>query len=152
MKNDQAIKNQFSAALKMLKAAVEVCPDEHWKRLWYKVFHTLFFTDYYLSQNPKEFIPPDPFTESEFEDKLPERIYTKPELLLYLDYCKRKLEQLISDQTTDKWNQEWQNQSKTMTYSRLEITLYNIRHLQHHVGQLNHILKEKTGKSPDWIF
>lgn len=32
-----------------------------------------------------------------------------------------------------------------------ELLLYNMRHVQHHTGQLNLILRQKTGSAPRWV-
>jgi uncharacterized damage-inducible protein DinB len=41
--------------------------------------------------------------------------------------------------------------SSTLNYSVLEILLYNLKHVQHHVGQLNLLLREETGQAADWV-
>jgi hypothetical protein len=89
---------QFGAALDMLENAIRACSPELWNegsRFWYLSFHTIYWTDYYLSdQTPEEsdFTPPAPFTKSDFEyDAMPERVYDKEELLVYLAYARQKL-------------------------------------------------------------
>ncbi|MBP6569035.1 MAG: hypothetical protein KA270_17810, partial [Saprospiraceae bacterium] len=34
----------------------------------------------------------------------------------------------------------------------LEILLYNMRHVQHHTGQLNLLLRQNVHQSPKWVF
>ena len=58
---------------------------------WYNTFYCLFFLDYYLTMNTETFAPPAPFTISEFEDRMPERVYSKDELLAYLQFCRKKM-------------------------------------------------------------
>jgi uncharacterized damage-inducible protein DinB len=36
-------------------------------------------------------------------------------------------------------------------YSVLEILLYNMRHVQHHVAQLNLLLRQGTADVPNWV-
>jgi hypothetical protein len=36
-------------------------------------------------------------------------------------------------------------------YTVLEILFYNFRHVQHHVAQLNQLLRAETGSAADWI-
>ncbi len=79
---------QFGATIDMLENALVACPNELWNtesKFWYR-YHTLFYLDYYLSDTPERFLPPPPFTLSEFDPDgvLPDRIYDKAELLTYL--------------------------------------------------------------------
>ena len=38
-----------------------------------------------------------------------------------------------------------------MNYSVLEILLYNMRHVQHHVAQLNLLLRQDINDAPTWV-
>ena len=91
--------SQYGAAIDMLENAIRACPDELWSNpskppqwisrdvpgFWYVAYHTLFFLDYDFSGPEKEFAPPAPFTLAELDPAglLPERAYTKDELLAY---------------------------------------------------------------------
>jgi hypothetical protein len=144
---------QFGAAIDMLENALLACPDKLWdsnSAFWYRAYHTLFYLDYYLSQEPDKFLPPSPFTLSEFEISGPPlRVYTKMELLDYLNHCRQKCHDLIADLTEEKAEQRWVNQYRN--YSMLEILLYNMRHVQHHTAQLNLLLREKVNDAPAWV-
>ncbi len=76
---------------------------------------------------PEKFSPPAPFTFSEFTDELPERVYTREELLNYLHVNREKCRLLIAGLTEGALNGRWINISGTMNYSVLEILLYNIK-------------------------
>lgn len=98
---------QFGAAIDMLENALTACPNELWNtasKFWYIGFHTLFFLDYYLSDTQKEsdYLPPAPFTKSEFEDVLPERVYDKAELLTYLRLSRQKCHDLLAGSTAEE--------------------------------------------------
>ena len=150
----ESIWRQFGASIDMLEEAIILCPMDVWNiesKFWYNAFHCLFFLDYYLTKDPISFCPPAPFTESEFEDKMPGKIYTKQELLNYLRFNRDKCRILISGLTEDGLQDRWINASGTMNYSMLEILLYNMRHVQHHVAQLNLILRQTINESPKWI-
>ncbi len=152
---NQSLWNQFGASIDMLKNAILACPDEHWNtdlKFWYNAFHCLFFLDYYLCMQPASFKPRAPFTESEFEDRLPERIYTKQELLDYLQASRDKCKELIMNLNPEKMEARWINSSGSMDYSVFEILLYNLRHVQHHAAQLNLILRQATSDAPEWVF
>lgn len=60
----------FGASLDMLENTINMCSNKHWDTVlgfWYLSFHCIFWTDYYLSTEPKKFTPPKPFTLSEFD-------------------------------------------------------------------------------------
>jgi len=163
--------NQFGAALDMFENAVEKCPSELWTYnyssgkeaadekniddirgcFWYIAYHTLFFTDYYLDMNPENFKMPEPFTrkESDFDEVMPPKIYTKEELLFYINYCREKLRNLLIDLDETKAAHRWINPWKD--YSMLEITMYNMRHVMHHTGQLNMMLGKIDHSLPVWV-
>ncbi|HLG94423.1 MAG TPA: DinB family protein [candidate division Zixibacteria bacterium] len=163
--------NQFGAAIDMMENAIRACPDEvwgdfskkpEWKKkdvvgFWYLVYHTLFFLDYYLSDSATEvvteegFAPPALFTLSEFDSEgaLPERVYTKEELLSYLDHCRKKFRRLMTGLTEEGAHRPSGIPRRDMTVA--ELLLYNMRHVQHHTAQLNLILRQKTDSAPDWV-
>ncbi len=151
----EGIWNQFGASIDMLENAINSCPVEHWAsetKFWYHAFHCLFYLDYYLTMEPKAFSPPKPFTLSEFtEGEMPERVYSKDELLVYLQFCREKCQNLISGLTEDAFNARWINHSGTKEYSVLEILLYNMRHVQHHAAQLNLLLRQAIDDAPVWV-
>jgi hypothetical protein len=152
-----SIWQQFGASIDMLENAILVCPDVIWgdrsqrPEFWYVVFHTLFFLDLYLSDSDAGFSPPAPFTLDEMDERgiLPERVYSKEELQIYLTHCREKCRTTIAAMTEEIANKRcgfnW------LDISVAEVFLYNIRHVQHHVGQLNLILKQKVDSAPRWI-
>lgn len=147
-----SIWSQFGASLDMLENAIQMCSNGLWDteiKFWYNSYHCLFWTDYYLTLKPKKFNPPAPFTFSEFEQTMPERVYTKTELLNYLQYCRQKAQILITELKDEKLATRWINDFKN--FSLLEILLYNIRHIQHHSAQLNLHLRQQINNAPNWV-
>ena len=160
--------NQFGAALDMLENAIKDCPVSVWGNLdekprrqarnvvgfWYLAFHTVFFADYYLSDDvPTEFdyIPPEPFTLSEFEDgELPSRVWTKDEVLSYLARCRSKLDRLVTHWTGKEVDRTCGIEFRE-DLSHAELLLYNMRHVQHHAAQLNLLLRLAVDSAPDWV-
>ena len=156
---------QFGAAIDMLENAIRACPDALWsdpsKRpewasnnvvgFWYVTYHTLFFLDFYLSSSPEGFAPPSPFTLEELDPAglLPERPYTKDKLQTYLEHCREKCRGAIGGLTEQRARErcpfEW------LDLSVAELLLYNMRHVQHHAGQLNLILRQATASAPKWV-
>lgn len=145
---------QFGAAIDMLENAIKACPIELWNtpsQFWYTAYHTMFYLDYYLTVEPEKFLPPPPFTLSEFDPAgiMPDRVYNKEELLEYLSFCRRKCRELIAGLTDDRARKRWVNEYKD--YSILELLLYNMRHVQHHAAQLNLLLRQGINNAPTWV-
>jgi DinB superfamily len=148
---------QFGASIDMLENAMLACSDELWSNgskefdFWYLAYHTLFYLDYYLSDDPSTFHPPKPFTLSEFDPSglLPERVYSKTELLTYLEFGREKCRVLIEGLTDEKAKERFINEYRN--YSLLEILLYNMRHVQHHAAQLNQLLRKHQNSAPKWV-
>ena len=151
--------HQFGAAVDMLENAMLECSEAVWSNgsgahdFWYLAYHTLFFLDYDLSDTPLEtdFQPPEPFTKSEFDPEgvLPERIYSKPELLEYLQFAREKCRTLIRDLTSEKAQARFISEYRN--FSRLELLLYSMRHVQHHAAQLNLLLRQGQDSAPRWV-
>lgn len=151
---NDAIWSQFGASLDMLENAITMCPEEHWDttlNFWYTSYHCIFWTDYYLTTEPSKFVPPKPFTFSEFDPtgKNPDQTYNKREILDYLKHCRKKANQLITGLTAEKLNERWVNDYKN--FSLLEILIYNLRHIQHHSAQLNLLLRQTMNNAPAWV-
>ncbi len=145
---------QLGASIDMLENAIAACPDELWNtesKFWYNAYHTLFFLDYYLSEAPESFSPPEPFTLSELDPAgaMPERTYSKEELLNYLNFCRQKCHDFIAGLTTESTEKRFLNEHKN--YSIPEILTYNMRHVQHHAAQLNLLLRQGINDSPKWV-
>lgn len=145
---------QFGATIDMLENALLTCTDELWdtdSKFWYTAYHTLFYLDYYLTEEPENYMPPPPFTLSEIDPSgiMPDRVYSKNELLIYLKFCREKCHSLIEALTDQRASKRWINEFKN--YSVLEILLYSMRHTQHHVGQLNLLLRQGINDAPRWV-
>jgi len=148
---------QFGASIDMLENAMRACPEAAWgdrsqrPEFWYVAFHTLFYLDCYLSESEAGFSPPAPFTLDELDERglLPDRVYTKEELQKYLEHGRAKCRATIAAVTEEQANRRcgfsW------LELSVAELLLYNMRHVQHHTGQLNLILRQKTDSAPRWV-
>jgi len=162
----------FGASIDMLKNAILLWPEEIWhtqKKFFYNAYHCLVFLDYYLTIPPKQFSSMLPFTlkepqdipEDAIDDVVPDKIYSKEELLTYLQSNRKKCHDVIAGLTEEKLKQKWIDESQTMDlalcsynamkYSVLEILFYNMRHVQHHAAQLNMLLRQTINKAPDYV-
>jgi hypothetical protein len=153
-----ALWRQLGGAIDMLENAVAACPDGLWggrqrsPQFWHLVYHTLFFLDLYLSGTLEGFAPPPPFglTELDPAGVLPDRVYTREEMLRYLRHCRDKCRRAVEGMTAE-------DVARTHTFPWLEIgggelMLTNLRHVQHHTAQLNLLLRQETDSAPRWVF
>jgi hypothetical protein len=156
------VTRQYEAALSMLKACVDKCPDAVWDsrganyRFCQLVFHTLIFTDLYLGPDVESFRR-QPFhlrnegffgDYEEFEDRAPVRLYDKASILAYLEHCRSKVSEVMQGETADTLSAR---AGTRRSLSRAELHIYNIRHIQHHAGQLSLRLRLDTGEGIDWV-
>lgn len=157
-----ALWGQFGAAIEMLENALLACPDDllldrsRRPEIWYLVYHTLFFIDYYLDPSPADFQPApfDSFGLAELlpegEAPPPERAYTKAELHGYLEHCRNKCRNRIDALTDEEAGRpcavEWLRE-----LSVGEAHLYTLRHVQHHAAQVNLLLRQTTDSAPGWV-
>ena len=80
---------------------------------------------------------------------MPERVYTKEELLDYLSHCRAKCRATVGALTD-----EVARERRTFEWVELnaaELILYNLRHVQHHAGQLHLLLRQTTDDAPRWV-
>jgi len=148
---------QFGAAIDMLENAIQACPEALWRdrsrepEFWYLAFHTLFWSDLYLSKSAEGFAPPAPFTLSELDPAglLPERVYSKVELQSYLEHCRKKCRERIESLKEEGAKKRFKIGRVDLAVS--ELLLYNMRHVQHHAAQLNLLLRQATGSAPRYI-
>ena len=164
----EIIWKQFGASIDMLKNALTLCPEELFnsnKKFFYISYHTLLFLDYYLTIPPTGFSSPLPYTHQEpgevpedaVDDMVPARFYSKLELLAYLASTRKKCQALTTGLTEKKLLEPWMLAPdqiagrSTMNFSILEILFYGLRHVQHHVGQLNLLLRQQLNTAPGWV-
>ncbi len=158
---------QFEAALCMMNDCITKCPPEHWDSpigkypFWQVAYHTLCFLDLYLSPDEKTYQLRNgsdggpilhPAGWSEFNDEYPSRRFEHKEIIEYLNICRRKMVDTFAAETRESL--EGGSGQSRLPFSRGELHLYNMRHLQHHTGQLSAFLRrinadEATG--PKWV-
>lgn len=158
--------NQYEAALSMLDACIEESPESVWSGVvgvhGYSqvVFHTLYFTDLYLGRDDEVsfrrqsfhrqlaplFVDLPERTEP-FEVPAP-RTYDRSLLRAYLEFCRRKVGEVMAGETEESLRAP---ESFRGEFPRAELHVYNIRHINHHVGQLSLSLSLARGKGVDWV-
>lgn len=160
MDTTSAFVSQYTASLKMLEQAIIKADDKIWvdekykNPFWHVAYHALFCADLYLSENQDKYKRWEKFREglsrlgeqSSAQDNQIAHPYTKDELIEYLHKIlgslKDKLEQTDFDAPSGF---HW------LPFNKFELQIYNIRHLQHHSGQLIERIRERLGVGVDWV-
>ncbi len=158
---------QFRATIEMFAETLRDCPETLWRQslwadqpgqwgaagfsaFWYLGYHTLFWLDLYLSGSEEGFAPPAPFdlVEMEANETLP-RVYTKEELLDYLDTLLSKCQEKITSLTDEQERRICRFPWGELSYAELQ--LYSLRHVQEHGAQLRMFLGQQAGKAARWV-
>jgi hypothetical protein len=150
--------SQYRAALEMLEDVIHKCPDDLWDKrnyesaYWRIVYHILFYTALYL--DPKNHVPykdhkPNYNRLGTVNDKgqpvIIGKVYSKEEMLWYTDSIYHNCEDAIMQTEIEEDSSiEW------LSMSNGEMHLYNIRHIQHHIGQLTERLHQNGIRSIRW--
>ena len=116
----QSMASNFEEALRLMEAALsdvpqalwetDLWPDEaptgptphgglHGSAPWFLAYHALFCLDYDLAGEFEPWEPPQPFVENTYAS--PNRVFTKAELLGYVDYCRRRARRTLGSLTED---------------------------------------------------
>ena len=156
----QAVKSQYGAALAMLEHATNHCPASMWddptdqNRFWRVAYHVLFYTDLYLQPREEDFSPWDKHREGLYslsrpsgEDGGPElEPYSREEILEYLAFCRGEVEAEV-----DALDLAAESGFHWLPFDKLELQFYNIRHIQHHTGELYDRLGSVGKIKVDWV-
>ncbi len=158
-----ALIGQYHVSLKMLREAIEQCPDGLWAggdyeiAFWRVAYHALFFADLYLQKDEKSFRPWEHHREEyQFLGKLPwpphrepkiGEPYTKEEVLTYWEMVHGMVEARVKEMDLEAaecgfW---WYKLGK------LEHQINNIRHIQHHAALLSGRLRKEAGIDFAWV-
>lgn len=161
----RAIASQYGAALQMLENAIENCPAELWTQktgkspFWHVAYHVIFCTDMYLSPSSAKFKPRSFHKKNynfltrlpwpPFKEVVADEPYEKVVLIKYIEFCRQKVVKVISKETekslAGKSGFDW------LSFPRLQLHFYNIRHVQHHTGAMNAFLWRNGGEGSQWV-
>lgn len=160
------IGRQFTAAIQMLRSAIEACPSDLWddrtdgSPFWHLAYHVLFFTDLYLSDDEKTFQARDyhegkyHFLPGDYQEyagivTTPANALTREQLLDYAGHCLEKCEETFGKLTNERALERcgfWWYELNVG-----EFLLNNLRHVQHHTGQLILLLRRRADVGIDWL-
>ncbi len=160
------INRQFAAAIQMIRSAIEACPDHLWddradgSPFWHLAYHALFYIDFYLSDHEKTYqamdfheenahLLPGDYGEYAGIVTTPKKAFHKDQLLDYADHCLRKCgetcEKLTDERALERCGFWWYKLNVG------EFLLNNLRHAQHHAGQLTLLLRRRAAIGIDWL-
>lgn len=132
MNTKSILQSQYLSALAMLKQAIVKCPPEVWddpkdkNKFWFVAYHTLRYAHQYLKANDKGY--------ARWEQRLysnPGKPFTKDEILEKLALVEQDVVEQISIMNLDEKTGATGNLA-----NKLELQIYNIRHIQQHTGEL----------------
>ncbi len=153
----EAIYQQFGAAVDSLEAAIQTCPEaiwetgKRWYQPWYLAFHSVFWLDVYLSESSSSYQPPPPFTRGELEPGVfPERPYTQQEILSWLQKCRGALASRLATIASPEGARRV-CQLHWGEMEAVELLLYNLRHVQHHAAQINLLIRQAGSEPSPWV-
>jgi hypothetical protein len=151
----QVITGQFEAALCMLNECVQRCPLEHWEgkiandSFRQVAYHTLFYVDYYLSTGEHAFSLREIHQQGGDERTSAVSLgLSKDDTLAYLALCRQKMLATVTAESADSL--QGPSGFARQAFSRGELHFYNVRHVQHHVGQLSAFLRRIDRSTESW--
>jgi hypothetical protein len=143
----QILSNQFEASLAMLNQCLAACRPEYWEgkiandSFRQVAYHTLFWTDYYLSPGEDAFVLSDVHHRGGDDRSSggPSLGLPQDEALAYLKLIRGKMLETIAAETFETL--AGPSGFARRKFTRGELHLYNVRHVQHHTGQLSAYLR-----------
>jgi hypothetical protein len=162
MEIQEVLRSQYLASLEMIEDAVRNCPDAQWddpeagNPFWHVAYHALFYAHLYLANGESDFRGrPYHRMNSQFLGTLPwpphEKVevgepYGKDVVLDYAAFCEGYVaERLPVMDLAAPSRYSW------VPFSTGELMIYNIRHIQHHAGQLADRLRRSADLGVAWI-
>lgn len=145
------LKSQYHASLEMLRGAIVRCPPEEWSStahknaFWQVSYHTLFFAHLYLQRDEAAFTLWEKHRGE--GDGIAGEPYTQAEVLEYCEFCDRMIDDAVDALDLDRaeCGFPWYRMSK------LEHQFVNIRHIQHHAGQLIDRIRSCANVGIPWV-
>jgi hypothetical protein len=155
---------QIGAAFKMLEHVIDNANDTTWTArisnvpFWQICYHVLWFTDFYFHANEATFQPQSfdmkeihnywVYPDSQMIENQKHPI-SKSNMKAYCKYVRQKANQFIQNINATYFTTpspfEWHG------FPKIDLVDYNLRHLQHHVGQLDIIVRRDQNIGNPWI-
>ena len=142
----KVIQSQYLASLAMLKQAIAKCPLNVWDdpqekdRFWFVAYHTLYYAHRYLKAQDKGYARWERRQHS--QQGVP---FSKEEIFERLAFVEQDVARQIPLMDLDG-----KSGYAGFLTNKLELQLYNIRHIQQHTGELYQRLSASNIKLP-WV-
>lgn len=158
-----ALRGQYRAALATLEQSMISCDAETWIAAhpdWpvnRVVFHVLLFADVYLDWG-EDVVREQEFHRThtelfqdyeELEDRPQKNTYSKAGCSAYLEHCRSKVDRTMNEETEEVLFGDCGFPGRKLT--RVELHIYNIRHIQHHAAQLGLRRQLRGGEPLRWV-
>lgn len=148
--------NDYGAIFQMVRRAINLCPEDLWSEradeppFWQQAYHTIYYTDFYLSNSPEESCQPS-FVDAKSADltHVPTDTPSQQQIKKYLQQVSRNCKTTLGALTVEQL--EGENKFPWAGPTLAHRMIYNIRHAQHHVGRLNSILSRRIGTTSEWV-
>ncbi len=130
----------------MLKQAIAKCPQELWdapqdeNRFWFTAYHALYYAHLYLQPTRKNFV-----RWRGHGKPISSPMLSKEEVLDYLAFVEQEVIRRVP--ATDL---EADSGFAGIRVDKLELQFVNIRHIQHHTGELYERLGARKNIKLDW--
>ena len=152
MEFNKNIQSQYRASLEMLRQVVIQCPDGLWGNpayrnvFWRVAYHVLFYTHLYLQPRMEDFTAWEKHRQDYHEMRPDGEPYTQAETLEYCELIRQEIDRLLPADVLDAPSGfHW------LPFNRMEMHLYNIRHLHQHIGELSERLGTAATIDVDWV-
>ena len=143
----KVIESQYLAALEMLKEVVVKCPEAIWDAsgdvdpCWRLAYHSLFYVHLYLQDTEQDFRPWEKHHDPDGD--VP---FSQAEVLEYLAFTQKHVQERVP-----QLNLQAASGFDWLPFDKLELQLYNIRHVQQHAGELYERLGSRAAINLDWV-
>ena len=158
-----ALRSQYRAALETLEQCIDMIDEDAWAAMHpdtavnQVVFHTLFFADLYLGfgesgfrHQPFHRDNPQLFQDyEELDDRVQKNFYSQEGCRAYLEHCRKKVDATLKSEDAAVLSGDCGFPYRKL--SRIELHIYNVRHIQHHAAQLG-LRNQLDGRDPlRWV-
>ena len=132
MNAKQVIQSQYLAALAMLKQAIVKCPSEAWDdtadkdKFWFLAYHTVYYAHRYLKTENKSYVR---WKKPQYGKQ--GSTMSKEQVLEHLKVVELEVVEHIA-----AMNLDGKSGYAGFLANKLELQLYNLRHIQQHAGEL----------------
>jgi uncharacterized damage-inducible protein DinB len=149
------LRRHFDPALQMVAELVDGCPASIWAAqthgnpFWQHVMHALIGAEFWFREASEPFAPPDlgngPVPDL---DKIPSFELDRDSARSYLERIRARTETFFGS-LDDRRLQSPSSIYEKCTYA--DLILMQTRHMQHHVGYCNRLLRESGCATAKWL-